>query len=367
MEKIREIIYFYQSGVTSIRRIASACRKSRTAVSHVLSRIAELKLTASNIESISDADLENIIYPVKQKQPENFTALEKNLPALLSQLNKKHNTIFNVWEDYRKENPDGYSYSRFCFNLRQLQDDDEKISMHLEHAPGDKLFVDFAGDKLDVMRTFTDEKWIVNVFVAVLPNSLYTYVEATENETTASWITATENAQIFFGGVPQAIVPDCAKAVVKKADRYESSINPQYDRFARHYKTVILPARPGHPQDKALVESAVRLVYQRIYARIAGQRFSSLQEINAAILPLLEEHNSRNMRAWNCSRRELFESREKALLKALPQNRFDYFEYEPYRSVAWNCHVYFKPDRHYYSVPVRFKSPEFFFEAHIIG
>jgi len=58
--------------------------------------------------------------------------------------------------------------------------------------------------------------------------------------------------------------------------------------FAEHYRTVILPARVRRPQDKALVENAVRLVYQRIYAPLRNRTFFSLKELNEAIWDLLE-------------------------------------------------------------------------------
>ena len=305
---------------------------------------------------MTDEQLDALVYPVQRQPHDSYISFKKKIPTLLGQLKKKHNTMLNVWEDYRKETPDGYSYSRFCHHLQKIQASDGEISMHLEHEPGDRLFVDFAGDKLSVKNAATNEEWLVDVFVGVLPASLYTWVEATVDEKTASWITCCEHAQHFFGGVPRAITPDCARAVVKMPDRYESEINPQYYRFARHYATVIMPARPGHPKDKALVENTIRLVYQRIYTRLEGRSFFTIDEINAAIHPLLQMHNDRVMRAWNCSRRELFESREKALLRPLPEKCFEHFDFQPPRSVAWNCHVYFKPDRHYYSVPIRFKS-----------
>jgi len=54
----------------------------------------------------------------------------------------------------------------------------------------------------------------------------------------------------YFGRVPAAIVPDNLKSGVTKANFYEPDINPLYEKFARHYDTVILPDnglswRPG--------------------------------------------------------------------------------------------------------------------------
>ena len=53
----------------------------------------------------------------------------------------------------------------------------------------------------------------------------------------------------------------------------------------------MLPARVREPQDKALVEITVKLVYTRIYLEISKQVFYSLEELNAAIRKLLDAYN----------------------------------------------------------------------------
>ena len=102
--------------------------------------------------------------------------------------------------------------------------------------------------------------------------------------------------------------------------------------------------------NKALVENAVRLVYQRIYAPLRNRVFYSLEELNEAIWELLEEHNNKNFQRLKFSRRELFEQIEKSALKPLPKERY------PMKNTKWltvgiNYHVELRDDRHYYSVP----------------
>ena len=53
---------------------------------------------------------------------------------------------------------------------------------------------------------------------------------------------------------------------VTKPCKYEPDINPEYEDFARHYGTVIFPARQGKPRDKSLVEGLVKIAYQSILA-----------------------------------------------------------------------------------------------------
>ena len=95
---------------------------------------------------------------------------------------------------------------------------------------------------------------------------------------------------------------------MSRSDPYEPVINATFDAFAGHFGVVIMPARVRQARDKSLVENAVRLVYQRIYASLRDRTFHSLDELNAAINPLLEQHNRRRfqrlpIRAMSCSSR----------------------------------------------------------------
>ena len=66
--------------------------------------------------------------------------------------------------------------------------------------------------------------------------------------------------------------------------------------------------------NKALVENAVGLVYQRIYAPMRNMRFYSLEELNRAISDQLEIHNNQSFQKEAQSRRGKFEAVEKAAL-----------------------------------------------------
>ena len=164
--------------------------------------------------------------------------------------------------------------------------------MHIEHKVGDKLFVDFAGKKLTVSEPHRAVRREVESFVAVLGASQLGYLEAVETQQKEDLIAASGGALEYIGGVPAAIVPDCLKSAVTKADLYEPDLNRAYAAFARHYGMVVLPARSRKPKDKALVEQTVRLMYQRVYAKLRDRTFYSIDELNAAIGPLLDKHNA---------------------------------------------------------------------------
>src|SRR5690606_10481454 len=121
------------------------------------------------------------------------------------------------------------------------------------------------------------------------------------------WISSHVRAFEFFGGVPAQLVPDNLKAGVTKACFYDPEINRTYGDMAAHYDTAVVPARPGKPKDKAKVEGAVLLAERWIWARLRNQHFFGLDEVNAAIRPLLDQLTGKVSRHLGASRRELFE------------------------------------------------------------
>jgi transposase len=202
-----------------------------------------------------------------------------------------------LWAEYYKEFPDGYQYSQFCFYYNQWKNR-VNPTMHMDHKAGDKLYVDFAGQKLSITDKDTGEIITVEVFVAILGASQLTYVEAVGSQQKEDFITACENTPaLYIGGVPDAIVPDNLKAAVTKSSRYEPTLNESFADFADHYGTTILPARAFRPRDKALVEGAVKIMYTRIYAPLRKGIYHSLKELNEAIRQVLEEHNNRFLQA----------------------------------------------------------------------
>jgi len=257
-----------------------------------------------------------------------------------------------LWEAYRKEFPDGFQYTQFCFYYNQWK---ARVNptMHLDHKAGDKLYVDFAGEKLTITDKESGEIIEVEVFVAILGASQLTYVEAVLSQQKEDFIAACEDALHYYGGVPAAIVPDNLKAAVTKSNRYEPTLNETFADFADHYATTILPARAYRPRDKALVEGAVKIVYSRIYAPIRNATYHTLAELNTAIKEALEVHNSQLLKGRNYSRRLQFEEVERATLSPLPALRYE-FKKQHQATVMKNGHVCLGVDKHYYSVPYRF-------------
>ena len=356
MNKMREVLRYHELKLFQ-REIARALKVSRPTVSEYIERFKKSGLTYKEIEEMKDSELLetlNCHSPKKIKQV--YEELAKNFPSFKKELSEIGVTKQLLWREYIAEHPDGYQYSQFCHHYQKWLKSTE-LSMHQDHKAGDKAFIDFTGKKFKILDFKTGQEREVETFLATLGASGYTYVEALESQQKHDWIQGNENAIRFFGGSPAALVPDCLKSAVTKADKYEPDINPEYADFARHYNTSIVPARSLSPKDKALVENAVNLVYKWIYAPLRNRTFFSLQELNAAIKEKLVEYNERVMQVMQISRKQLFEQIDKPALRELPAERFSVKTYKKIKA-SKNYHVYFQDDGHYYSVPYRYRGQE---------
>jgi transposase len=355
MEKVREIIRLKQCCGLKHRPIARALNISRPIVKEYIEKIEAAGLDYATIEGIDDDTLLEILQG-PQSTSERYQVLRQKFEYFAKELKRPGVTLQCLWQEYRVEHPEAYSYSQFCYHF-QVWRNTSALTMHMSHKAGDKMFADFTGKKLQIVDRQTGEVQDVEVFVALLAASQNTYVEAVASQRKEDWITANQNAFYYFGGVPAAVVPDCLKSAVTKADKYEPDINPEYADFARHFQTVILPARPNRPKDKALVEGAVRIVYAWIFAALRDRIFYSLEELNQAIREELQKYNAKAMQKLGVSRKELFEQIEKAALRPLPQQRYTRRNFKSLK-VQFNYHIYLSADKHHYSVPYRYRAKQ---------
>jgi transposase len=305
------------------------------------------------VNTLNDKELEDFFGKSKEAPPNSrMQSMQRCFPHVDKELKRTGVNRHMLWEAYRKEFPEGYQYSQFCFYYTQWKARVNPV-MHMEHKAGDKLYVDFAGEKLSFTDKETGEIITAEVFVAILGASQLTYVEAVLSQQKEDFIAVCENTLHYIGGVPDAIVPDNLKAAVTKSSRYEPTLNETFADFADHYGTTVLPARAYRPRDKALVEGAVKIMYTRIYAPLRKMIYHSLTELNVAIRLALEVHNSQLLKGRNYSRRLQFEEVERGALTPLPVLRYE-FKKQFHATVMKNGHVCLGPDKHYYSVPYRF-------------
>lgn len=352
MSKIRHVLQLVSQGRSKLL-IASQTGVSRNTLKKYLKAFECSGLSFTEVNALSDADLDALfIKPLEKPIDPRLQTLFSLFAAMDKELKRKGVTRFLLWQEYRRTHPDGYGISQFKHYFAQWRAQ-VNPSMRMEHKAGDKLYVDFAGDKLTIIDKQSGEVQSVEVFVAILGASQLTYVEAVTSQQKEDFIAACEGALHYYGGVPAAIVPDNLKSAVIKSSKYEPVLNETFADFAQHYGTTVLPARAYHPQDKALVEGAVKIVYTRIYAKLRTAQYFTLDELNNAILIALEQHNAAPLKGRNYSRRQQFEEVERQALAPLPPLRYE-LKKHLFATVMKNGHVSLSADKHYYSVPYRF-------------
>jgi transposase len=349
MKKIRDVIRLKSTTELSERQVARVLSISRPVVAKYWNGFQASGLAYEKIAEMADSELLKMVEKPKIAKSAKYRQMAQYFPHFVVELKRKGVTLQLLWQEYKQEHPDGYQYSQFCLHFNNWKNASE-VWMHIKHKAGDKMFVDYAGQKWPIIDPKTGKERLVEVFVAILGASGLTYAEATASQQEQEWIRSNERALWYFGGVSAAIVPDNLRSAVSQSDPYEPGINPTFDDFAEYYGTVIIPARVRKARDKALVENAVQLVYQRIYAPLRNKSFYSLEELNEAIGQLLEEHNNKAFQRLEISRRELFERTERSALKALPPERYP-MKQTKWVTVQFNYHVELREDLHYYSVP----------------
>lgn len=347
MRKIKECLRMKWSCGLSHEKIAKALGLSKGVVCKYAKLAVAAGLDWDRVSSLDDTELQQILSP-GAKRPRGTRAVP-DWAIAHREMRKKGVTLQLLWEEYVDAHADvnTYRYTQFC-SLYHGYAGTLKRSMRQIHRAGEKLFIDYAGPTVPIVSQLTGEISKAHIFVAVLGASNYTYSCATAKETQADWLHGLTGALNFIGGVPEMIVPDCPKALITNADRYEPIINRSAQDCACHYGTVILPARPRHPQDKALAEVGVQIVERWILARLRHQRFFSLAELNQAIRLLLDDLNRRPFQKKDGCREEWFQLLDRPVLKALPAYPYEMATFK-YCKVNIDYHV--DIEEHYYSVP----------------
>lgn len=350
--EIRTLITLKQKGWSN-RKISGYLKVNRKTVDSYISRFKVLEVTYEELLNLEDADLIDLFTEDSQTEKARYETLAGFFPYFEKELRKPGCTIGALHQEYLQKHPDGYRHTQFCWHIRQWKQRTEP-SGKLIHKAGEKLYVDFCGKRLSYTDKATGEVVAVEVFVAILPCSQYTFVKAVPSQKREDLISCLGACMRWLEGVPQAIVSDNLKSAVSKAHKYAPVINKTLADFALHYSCAVDPARPYHPQDKALVERSVELVYQRIYYPLSKHTFFSIESLNAELVTMVEIYNDYLFAHGGTTRRQQFIDTEKQWLQQLPQSSYHLRQYKRAK-VQKTCHVYISEDKNYYSVPYRYQ------------
>ena len=349
MSKIKHILKLHDQGISKLQ-ISTLTGVSRNTIKRYLATQEALGLTWSELQKKSDHELDMLFCQEPPQAPEaRLVTLHAYLHTHDKRLRQRGMTLDRLFQHYHREHPEGYGRTAF-YRHYGIWKQRTSPTMRMEHKVGDKVFVDYAGERLSYVDADTGVIKEAQVFLAILGASQLTYVEAVESQRVEDFIGACENALRYFGGAPNAIVTDNLKAAVTKPNRYEPQLNENFEAFADHYGMTVLPARAYKPKDKALVEGAVKITYMKIYAALPKQPPVGLDALNAEVAILLEAYNTARFSGRTYSRRDQFRQIEQTALQPLPSERFE-LRRSLQATVMKNGHINMAPDKHYYSVP----------------
>ena len=353
MGKIREIFRLaLQCGISS-REIGKVCGVSHSTVQDYLKRSKQTGLNHEKIKAMDDQALrEALKRPGTSEKSSKPVYPMPDWTYIHQELKKKGVTLQLLWEEYKEQHVDGYQSSQFTEHYRRWKSK-LKISMRQTHKAGEKMFVDYAGQTIPIRNRSTGKIHEVQIFVAVLGSSNYTFSEATVDQGLENWINSHIHAYEYFDGVARVTVPDNLKSGINKPCWYEPEINRTYQDMAAHYGTVIIPARVRKPKDKAKVEVGVQVVERWILARLRNRTFFSLYELNAAIKEFLEALNNKPFQKLEGCRRSAHENLDRPALMSLPQ---EVYELACWKKAAVNIDYHIDVNGHYYSVPYEFRN-----------
>lgn len=346
MEQLKQVLQLRKDGI-GIREIARRVGISRNSVRKYL-----LVLDASEVHS--DKELAERVYnnDLLELDAERLGKLSTHFTEVETELAKTGVTRELLWKEYLSQNPDGYSYSRYCYHLSEFLKNKD-LSMHLEYKPGDMIMIDFAGKTRHYIDTYTGEQISCQVFVSILPFSGLIFCMAVRSQRSEDFMQCINAMLKFYQGVPATILCDNLKTAVTRPSRYEPRFTELCGQLSEHYATTFSATRPYRPKDKALVESAVRIVYNHVYAPLRNQDYTSLEALNAAMQQQLVLLNNKPYKKTPHSRWYFFEQHEGKLLKPLPSAIFS-VKKVVMLTVQRNYHVQLTEDRRYYSVPYKY-------------
>lgn len=302
------------------------------------------------VKDMNEEEIHNLFYPNNNPYQD---VPEPNVEYCIKELKKKHVSVLLLWKEYIEQHPNGLRYTQFKERIK-IASSASTITAHFERKPGERMEIDWSGDKVYYFDKDTGEAIPCFVFVAVIGRSGYTYMEVFRDTKSPSFLTGVIHALSYFGGVPKFLVPDNDKSAVINHGKYEIIFNREFSFLADYYNTIILPARVRKPKDKPLVENAVYNAAERhLIGKMHDKKFYSFDELSSFVFDVLEKFNNAPFSKKEGSRKSVFLEDDKPELKSLPKTPYELVTIK-LATVNNNYHIEYKG--FYYSVPYRYVS-----------
>jgi len=165
---------------------------------------------------------------------------------------------------------------RAVAHLRRELRAEARATVRFETRPGQQLQIDFGERRVEI----GGELRRVALFVATLGYSRRLCVRAFEGERQEHWFAGMEETFRRFGGVPEEVLLDNARALILHHDpaSREVVVHPRLHAFARHWGFRVRACAPYRARTKGKDERGVGYVKRNA---IAGRAFANFAELEA--------------------------------------------------------------------------------------
>lgn len=201
MRQVLEILRLKHEHRLSIREIARSCGVASSTVGDYLLRAEAAHLGWPLPEGVGEAELEARLAAVAT--PRVAGTPPPPIPDwghIHAELRRPNVTLRLLWQEYIRNDPSGLKYSRFCERYQQWSKTLEP-TLRQVHVPGEKLFVDWAGQQVPIRNAADGTSQPASLFVAALGASGKIFAHAFPDQKLHSWISAHVRAYEFYGGV----------------------------------------------------------------------------------------------------------------------------------------------------------------------
>ncbi len=158
-----------------------------------------------------------------------------------------------------------------------------ELTIRFETIKGYQSQVDWK-EKLKLKDIYENE-YVVSIFLIILGNSRYKYIELTFDQTQSTLFKCLVNAFKYFGGITEEILFDNMKTIV---DRTRSSlnnviINSKAEQFSKDAGFKIITCRPYRPRTKGKVETLAKIMNR---FKAFNNEFKDLKELDEIVKKL---------------------------------------------------------------------------------
>ena len=185
MRKIREVLRLKFEARLSDRQIAAAVGSARSTVQECLCRCRKAGIGWPLAPEVGEAELQEQLY--RRSVALKAVPTLPDFAAVHRELARPSVTRWLLWQEYKTQYPEGLQYTAFCNQYRRWLATHELVFRQV-HAPGDKLFGDYAGQTMAVTDRLSGELREAQIFVAVLGASNYGYAEASWSQSAPDWL-----------------------------------------------------------------------------------------------------------------------------------------------------------------------------------